>query len=274
MQQEAVKMGTRVADVNLHPPQAEQEATRFSCRSILRSEQMYGEGFQSPGGLDAVEGFCRYLRMQEGMAILDIGSGIGGASLFFAQRYGATVMGIDSSKEMVEISTARKDRKKLHTVSFHQGDIRTLHLPTEAFDLTWTRDCILYIEEKALVWKNIYASLKRGGQLFITDFCKGEGPLSESFECYVKVCGYHLQDIGQYGKSLEAAGFQLIRTEDITKTFVDYLRADQKRLENNRDTFLQEYEQHDFDYLMNRWDSKIRFCEQGDMKWGLFIAQK
>jgi len=40
-------------DRQAFPP--EEEANRYSRRSILRSEHMYGEGFQSPGGIEAVE---------------------------------------------------------------------------------------------------------------------------------------------------------------------------------------------------------------------------
>ena len=56
------------------PAQPKEETNRYSQRSILRSERMYGEGIQSPGGLDAVKGFCRRLRMRQGMKILEVGS--------------------------------------------------------------------------------------------------------------------------------------------------------------------------------------------------------
>ncbi len=166
-----------------HPDQQtlrpDEEVNRYSRQSILRSERMYGEGFQSPGGIEAVEGFCSRLRMREEMKILDIGSGLGGATFYFAERYSASVLGLDFSQEMVDISMERKEIKRFPNVTFRQGDIRTAVLPAETFDLAWTRDCILYIAEKHLVWKNVYASLNTGGQLFITDFCKGNGHLSE-----------------------------------------------------------------------------------------------
>jgi hypothetical protein len=34
------------------------EAARYSRRSILRSEWMYGHGFQAPGGIAMVESFA------------------------------------------------------------------------------------------------------------------------------------------------------------------------------------------------------------------------
>jgi len=267
-------VATEVLHPNRQEAQPEEEANRYSRQSILRSERMYGEGFQSPGGIEAVEGFCSRLRMREEMKILDIGSGLGGATFYFAERYSASVLGLDFAQEMVDISMERKEIKRFPNVTFRQGDIRTAVLPAETFDLAWTRDCILYIAEKHLVWKNVYASLNTGGQLFITDFCKGKGPLSKSFNKYLMTCHYHLQELDTYGQALETAGFHNIRIEDHTKAFIDSLCGELKDLNNNRDLFLREFSETDFEYLVNRWDMKIQFCEQGDFLWGLFIAEK
>jgi phosphoethanolamine N-methyltransferase len=120
----------------------------------------------------------------------------------------------------------------------------------------------------------VYTSLKTGGQLFITDFCKGKRPLAESFVTYLSQCHYHLQDLDTYGQALETAGFHNIRIEDHTKAFIDSLQNELKALNAGREQFLQEFTENDFDYLVNRWIKKIQFCEQGDLIWGLFIAEK
>src|SRR5262249_33333063 len=83
-------------------PKAEME--RYTRKSILRSERMYGDGFQSPGNIVAMEFFCRMLPMRQGMQILDIGSGLGGASFYFAENFDAIVTGLDIAEAMIEIS--------------------------------------------------------------------------------------------------------------------------------------------------------------------------
>ena len=60
-------------------------------------------------------------------------------------------------------------------------------------------------------------------QLFITDFCKSEGSLSEGFLSYLTRCQYYLQDLDSYRIALEVAGFHDIRIEDNTQAFRDYL---------------------------------------------------
>ena len=115
-------MTTQTTSPVYYLPQPEEEANRYSRQSILRSESMYGEGFQSPGGLNVVEAFCQKLHMWKGMHILDIGSGLGGASFYFARHYGAIVTGLDCSREMVDISTERMNHHKLANISFREGD--------------------------------------------------------------------------------------------------------------------------------------------------------
>jgi phosphoethanolamine N-methyltransferase len=254
--------------------QPEEEANRYTRRSILRSEKIYGDGFQSPGGINAMVAFCSKLHMKQGMKILDIGSGLGGAAFYFAKNYGATVLGLDVCQEMVNICSERMKGMKDSCVSFKQGDIRTAQLLKDTFDLAWTRDSILHVAEKDLVWKKIYGTLKRGGQLFSADFCKGNGPLSESFIRYLENCQYHLQDLASYGRALEAAGFRHIQFDDNTKTYSEYLRKELRDLKANRENFLREYNERDFDYLVNRWVKKIQFCEQGDFVCGVFTAKK
>ena len=248
------------------------EATRYSRRSILRSERMYGEGFQSPGGLDAVRGFCGRLHLRRGMKILEVGSGLGGSAFHLAETYGADVFGLDVSAEMVALSAERQKERGVPNVSFRQGDIRTSDLEIGAFDLVWTRDCVLYVPEKNLVWSNVYTALKPGGQLFVTDFGRGGGPHSDDFETYLEECRYYLQTLDEYVRTLEAAGFGQVHMEDITAAFVDGLRKEQGRIVDDRDAFLSEFDEDDYDYLITRWDKKIRFCERGDLKWGLFVA--
>jgi phosphoethanolamine N-methyltransferase len=235
---------------------------------------MYGEGFQSPGGLDAVEGFCRRLRMRRGMKILEIGSGLGGSAFHLAETFDADVLGLDVSAEMVALSTERKEEKGVSNVAFRHGDIRTSDLGMGAFDLVWTRDCMLYVPEKELVWSNVCAALRPGGQLFVTDFCRGDGPHSDEFETYVDECQYYMTDLDEYVRTLEAAGFGEVHMEDITKAFVAGLREEQEALVDDPEAFLREFDEGDYEYLIKRWDQKIHFCERGDLKWGLFVAMR
>ncbi len=254
--------------------QPEAEATRYTRRSILRSEKMYGQGFQSPGNVAAVASFCERLDMKPGMKILDIGSGLGGAAFYFAEHYDASVVGLDVAEAMIEISIERRQARKLANVGFCLGDIRTYPLPANTFDLAWTRDAILYLPQKHLVWQRVFNSVKPGGQLFVTDFCRRRERLSKDFAEYLEQCQYYLQDIDRYANTLAEVGFEVTTSEDITEEFIESLDEEKENLIKHRAEFLGEFEEADYQYLVERWEKKARFCRQGDFRWGLFIVRK
>ena len=144
----------------------------------------------------------------------------------------------------------------------------------ERFDLAWSRDYIMYIEDRDLLFQNIYRSLKPTAEFFITDMYTNIGPLSNSVQSYLQRFQYYVHDLGSYIKSLEASGFSRVRHEDITDAYMHAYREEQNAFAANRSVFLHEFGESDYNYLMNRWDEKISMCALGDLKWGLFIAHK
>lgn len=250
------------------------EAQRYTRRNILRSEFMYGRGFQSPGGIEAMEAFCGRLTLRPGMRALEIGSGLGGSAFHLATRHQVSVLGIDLADAMVEISNERRQESGIDNVNFERADIRTIALDEASFDLVWTRDCVLYIPEKHLVWRQVSRCLKPGGQVFVADFARGDGPLSTAFRSHIDGCDYHLETLDDYARGMEAAGLSLLTRGDHTAKFVAELEAEKLRFEQSREAFLREYGQEDYTHLIERWDQKIAFCRAGELKWGLFIARK
>ena len=62
--------------------------------------------------------------------------------------------------------------------------------------------------------------------------------------------------------------------EDATPKFIEILKKEPVRLEANREDFLGSFSEADLNYLVDRWAMKVRFCEAGDMKWGIYKACK
>ena len=62
--------------------------------------------------------------------------------------------------------------------------------------------------------------------------------------------------------------------DDATATFVDILRRESKRLVDHRAEFLSAFSEQDLNYLVERWAMKERFCQAGDMKWGIYLGTR
>lgn len=61
---------------------------------------------------------------------------------------------------------------------------------------------------------------------------------------------------------------------DKTEQFIDILHAELGRFEKRKVEFLNQFEEHDFDYIVSGWEAKLERCGEGDQAWGLFTATK
>ncbi len=67
---------------------------------------MWGEGFLSPGGPQAVRAIVEGLDLKD-KAVLDIGCGLGGLDEVLAGEFGAKVIGVDVAKLVVQLGQER-----------------------------------------------------------------------------------------------------------------------------------------------------------------------
>jgi phosphoethanolamine N-methyltransferase len=263
--------------------QTEATATRpydnngqYSRRGILRYEEIFGDGYISTGGPETTAYLCSKLgdALRPGVRVLDVGSGIGGAAFHLAREYGAAVTGIDLSPEMVALAQERAQQSEAPgCVTFLLGDI--MEQPAgEAFDILWSRDALMHVADKPRLFSRLHDLTAPGGRLVITDYARGASDVSAEFRSYAEKTGYHLTDPASYGRLLERAGFVDVVVEDATGRFVDILVRESERLAARRDEFVRSFGEEDLNYLMDRWAMKVRFCEAGDMKWGIYQAAR
>ena len=119
----------------------EYEKTRYSYDNILRSERVYGDDFQSPGGL---EGFktTLYNHMPDlkGKRVLDLGSGLGGSAIYVAQNASVEITGVDPAPAMVQLANEQlKKTATIGSVRFVDGDVFLPSLAMSSFDVIYTK---------------------------------------------------------------------------------------------------------------------------------------
>ncbi|AOJ08153.1 methyltransferase domain-containing protein [Burkholderia mayonis] len=254
---------------------SEYEAQRYSNeRNILRSEIIYGDGFQSPGG---IEGFKTMLAdkmsIEPGMHLLDIGSGLGGAAFHLAGRFDVTVVGLDTAPRMTELAAARQPAlDPQRRVRFLNADIHDDALAGERFDIVYSRDVLMYEHDKPSLFARCHALLAPQGRLYVTDFCRGRS--SPEFDAYTSVSGYDLKTIDDYARIVADAGFDVVAARDVSDDARRQLIDDLHRYETRIATRDPSIDMLDAEHIVERWQRKIRFVEEGCLLQGLFIAQR
>ncbi|CAI9773704.1 unnamed protein product [Fraxinus pennsylvanica] len=249
------------------------DTVQYKCNGILRYERVFGRGFVSTGGIDTTREFVTKLDLKPGQKVLDVGCGIGGGDFYMAEEYGVHVIGIDLSINMISFALERAIGLKC-AVEFEVADCTKKTYPDATFDVIYSRDTILHIQDKPALFKSFYKWLKPGGRVLISDYCKSSGSPSVDFALYIKQRGYDLHDIETYGQMLRDAGFDEALAEDRTDQFIKVLEKELDTLEKDKASFIQDFSEEDYNEIVGGWKSKLIRSSSGEQRWGLFIAYK
>ncbi|KAM4732463.1 phosphoethanolamine methyltransferase isoform 2-T3 [Anableps anableps] len=247
---------------------------QYTRRGILRYEKMFGPGYVSTGGPNTTKEFVDLLNLKHGQKVLDVGCGIGGGDFYMAKTFGVEVLGLDLSDNMVDIAIERARTEKLSSVQFEVADATKRRFPEGSFDVIYSRDTILHIDDKMMLFKRFHSWLKPGGQLLVSDYCCGEKPWTPVFEAYIKQRGYILCTPLEYGKFIQEAGFCNVRVEDRTAQFIEVIQTELQRAEAIKEEFIQEFSEEDYFAVVNGWKEKLERSKSGNQRWGLFHATR
>lgn len=100
------------------------------------------------------------------LSILDIGCGCGDTTLEIAEKIPeGKIVGLDISEPMLERARASAEALSLKNIDFEVRDVQTDSMPSEFFDVAFSRFGVMFFEDSYQAFKNIYSSLKKEGQL-------------------------------------------------------------------------------------------------------------
>ncbi|KAK9208981.1 hypothetical protein WN944_001342 [Citrus x changshan-huyou] len=246
---------------------------QYKLNGILRYERVFGEGFVSTGGIETTKEFVAKLDLKPGQKVLDVGCGIGGGDFYMADKFDVHVVGIDLSINMISFALERAIGLKC-SVEFEVADCTKKTYPENSFDVIYSRDTILHIQDKPALFKSFFKWLKPGGTVLISDYCKSFGTPSLEFSEYIKQRGYDLHDVKSYGQMLKDAGFVDIIAEDRTEQFMQVLQHELDAIEKDKDAFIKDFSEEDYNDIVGGWKAKLIRTSAGEQRWGLFLAKK
>lgn len=192
--------------------------SQYDPKFNLALQWLWGDGFLSPGGPDEIAEMLRGVPV-DGRSVLDIGSGLGAASLLLVETHGAAaVHGIDVESHLVEESRDRADRRQLaDRVTFELVEPGLLPFDDETYDVVFTKDSVLHIPDKPAFYAEVIRVLKPGGVFVGSDWCRG-GPqtMTDRAKRWLEVMHLEvdMQTGAELSASLAAAGFQGVALND------------------------------------------------------------
>ena len=121
---------------------------------------------------------CGFADLQEGEAVLDLGSGGGIDTLLAAHAVGpgGKAIGLDITPEMVTRAQAHAELAGLTNVEFRQGAMEEIPLADESVDVVISNGVISMSPRKHQVFWEVWRVLKPGGRIVFGDMALS-GPL-------------------------------------------------------------------------------------------------
>ena len=153
--------------------------------------------------------------------VLDAGCGVGGSSIFLAEKIGCNVTGISLSERQVSKAKELAIEKKLEAkVDFKEMNYCATNFPNESFDIVWGCESICYADDKEQFIKEAYRLLKPGGRLvladgFVSDFNNNDHPTIRNWLDGWQV--NYLETSDRFQKFMNESGFNNIFSRDISK---------------------------------------------------------
>jgi phosphoethanolamine N-methyltransferase len=174
-------------------------------------EDIWGEGFLSPGGPDEVARVLEGLDLS-GARVLDIGSGSGAITVALVRDFGAgNVIGIDVEEPVCAAARRRVAAAGLEDrVEIRQVEPGRFDFPEASFDVVFSKDSIIHIPDKDFLAAEVFRVLRPGGWFAASDWLiSHDGPPSEAMRRYIALedLDFAMASPAAYRASLEAAGF-------------------------------------------------------------------
>lgn len=234
-------------------------------------EAVWGEGFMSPGGTEEVDRVLDGLDLT-GLAALDLGCGLGGATVHIARQYGvASIVGIDIEDNLIEACVELASRAGLvEKAQFLQVEPGPLPVADASLDMVFSKDAIIHIADKHALARDIFRCLKPGGWFAASDWLAGyTSTPSPEMQAYIEAEGldFGLASAAVYEAALEAAGFVDIRIADRNPWYRQEARRERDNMKGTLYAGLESTVGKEFlERQIDVWEKMIVALDQGELR--------
>ena len=223
---------------------------RYTKENILKSEKLYGYGWQSVDGESILENIVPKNKYKN---ILEIGSGLGGNSNYLSNKYNGNITALDISKHMIDICNERNTNTNIKYILTDYKDFST----DNTYDLILCRDVFMYChtEQTYNHLKKIKSQLIKGGIFILIDYCRGDIE-NKDFTTYCMNRKWNIINIPFYKKLLTDVGFTLLDDSNISNNYIDFL----KQIPSDIDI-----------HVKDNLHKKITYLKNNNFEWHYFV---
>jgi len=184
-------------------------------------------------GIVATKELVELLKPRPGEHLLDIGSGIGGPSRWFAAKCGVYVTGVDLTAEFCIAAEALNRAAGLaDRITIKNGSALALPVSDNTFDRAYSQNVIMNIADKRQFYREAFRALKPGGVLVLSNLCRGAaGEFIYPVPWAETAATSFLATLDEMRDDLTAVGFEIAVFHDTTAATLPATIRNRERLE-------------------------------------------
>lgn len=211
---------------------------------------------------------------KKGFRVLDMGSGYGGTARFLATEFNCRVDCLNLSERQNKRNIEKVKAAELEKlVSVTTGNFEQIPFDGELYDIVWSQDALLHVNQKLKVFQEVARVLKPEGRFIFTDVMQSDdcpiGVLEDALERFqLKALG----SIKQYKRLANRADLEQVlikkMPEQLTKHYTMLLeKLKQQKVTKKPDrAFLQK--------TITGMEKLLEAGEKGYLTWGILQFQK
>jgi len=178
------------------------------------------------GGRSATEHALSKISLLPGQHVLDVGSGVGGAARYMAEKFGCRVTGVDLTLDFVEAARTLTRMVGLSDrVDFQVASALAMPFRDAMFDAAITLHVAMNIRDRPGLYREVARVLKSGAVFLIYDVMQGpESGLQFPVPWAPSPDTSHLETLNGMRSLLSDAGFAAEAVEDRTAFGIEFFR--------------------------------------------------
>lgn len=262
-----------------HEVRAPDKKVPWSDGRIGLVQEVWGDGFDRPGGEKFVIELLKPVGLDSSMNVLELGAGLGGATRAIAKTFDVYTTGMETDANLAQVGDELSNIAGLgKKAPVEQQDLSFIELKQRGYDCVFSKEAFFTVPDKTMLLDAIEQGLKPGGHLLFTDYVLVDSRAdSQELQAWremdpVRVALWSASD---YRDALNDLQLDIPISEDITartagmikKNWGTYMAAakDSGKLAEHGETVLEEAE---------LWTRRLRALEAGELRVYRFHAMK